>query len=146
MVATWRLAGFRTLMGRAPTDDDLVIPSSTGRHRNSNYSLRCFHDDLERIGIRARRQHDLRRTFISLARSDGARKDVLEWVTHGPRGNIVDLYTTLPWELLCEEVSKLRIDLRMGKVIAFPKAIASGVTSDSEDGGDSASGDDHRAG
>ncbi len=93
MLATWRLAGFRALMGRAPTDDDLVNPSSTGRNRNSNHSLRCFHEDLERIGIRARRQHDLRRTFISLARSDGARKDVLEWVTHGPRGNIVDLYT-----------------------------------------------------
>src|SRR5438445_13438757 len=71
---------------------------------------------------------------------------VLEWVTHGPRGNIVDLYTTLPWELLCEEVGKLRIDLRTGKVIAFPKAIASGVTSDSEAGGDSASGGDGRAG
>ena len=43
--------GFRALMGRAPTDDDLVIPSSTGKHRNSNYSLRCFHEELERIGI-----------------------------------------------------------------------------------------------
>jgi histidyl-tRNA synthetase len=48
MLATWRLAGFRSLMGRAPASrDDLVIPSSTGKHRNSNYSLRCFHEDLE---------------------------------------------------------------------------------------------------
>jgi hypothetical protein len=35
-------------------------------------------------------------------------------VTHGPRGNIVDLYTTLPWELLCDQVGKLRIDVRAG--------------------------------
>jgi hypothetical protein len=63
MLATWRLVAFRSLMGRAPTDDDLVISSRTGHHRNSNYSLRCFHEDLERIGIRARRQHDLRRMF-----------------------------------------------------------------------------------
>ena len=47
-------------------------------------------------------------------------------MTHGPRGNIVDLYTTLPWELLCEEVGRLRIDLRTGKVIAFPKAVGGG--------------------
>jgi hypothetical protein len=39
---------------------------------------------------------------------------VLEWVTHGPRGDIVDLYTTLPWEALCAEVAKLRISLRDG--------------------------------
>jgi hypothetical protein len=52
-----------------------------------------------------------RRTFVTLARTDGARKDVLERITHGPRGDIVDLYTSLPWGLLCDEVSRLRIDL-----------------------------------
>jgi hypothetical protein len=31
--------------------------------------LRRFHEDLERIGLRARRQHDARRTFISIARA-----------------------------------------------------------------------------
>jgi hypothetical protein len=51
---------------------------------------------------------------------------VLEWVTHGPRGDIVDLYTTLPWELLCDEVAKLQIELRSCKVIAFPKAASGG--------------------
>ncbi|NJK31968.1 MAG: radical SAM protein [Deltaproteobacteria bacterium] len=37
-----------------------------------------------------------------------ARKDVLERVTHGHRGDIVDMYTEVPWALLCEEVAKLR--------------------------------------
>ena len=56
-----------------------------------------FHvNDLARLGYRPRRVHDLRRTFISLALADGARKDVLRWITHGPEGDIVDLYTTLP--------------------------------------------------
>jgi hypothetical protein len=31
-----------------------------------------------------RRQHDARRTFISIARADGARPDILRWATHGP--------------------------------------------------------------
>ena len=39
------------------------------------------------------------------------RKDILRWITHGPEGDIVDLYTTLPWHTLCEEVARLKIDL-----------------------------------
>jgi hypothetical protein len=48
---------------------------------------------------------------ISLARTDGARKDILELCTHTPRksGNTIDLYTTFPWEALCAEVVKLKV-------------------------------------
>ncbi|MFY0570077.1 hypothetical protein ACN28E_40485 [Archangium lansingense] len=48
--------------------------------------------------------------MISLARTDGARKDILELCTHTPRksGNTIDLYTTFPWEALCAEVAKLQ--------------------------------------
>jgi hypothetical protein len=63
------------------------------------------------VGLRTRRQRDARRTFISLALGDGGRKDILRWITHGPEGDIVDLYTTLPWHTLCEEVARLKIDL-----------------------------------
>jgi hypothetical protein len=40
--------------------------------------------------------------------------DILERIPHGPKGDIVNLYTTLPWHLLCEEVAKLKISLRKG--------------------------------
>ena len=46
-----------------------------------------------------------RASHVTLALADGARKDVLRWVTHGPEGDIVDLYTTLPWATLCEEAA-----------------------------------------
>jgi hypothetical protein len=59
---------------------------------------------------------------------------VLEWVTHGPRGDIVDLYTTLPWEALCAEVAKLRISLREGTVIALPRAANAGAGASEGDG------------
>ena len=49
---------------------------------------------------------------ITLCLSDGARKDILRWISHGPTGDIMDLYTTLPWNARCEEVAKLNIDLR----------------------------------
>jgi len=52
---------------------------------------------------------------------------VLEVVTHGSRGDIVDVYSSLPWSLLCEEVGKLKLSVRAGVVIALPKAAAGGI-------------------
>src|SRR5262249_33675287 len=41
---------------------------------------------------------------ISLARTDGCSQDVLEMCTHTPKkGSAIDLYTTFPWQALCEE-------------------------------------------
>jgi integrase len=116
----WRAGGCKALLGRAPGPDDLIVPSRLGKNRSANHMLKKFHQDLERIGLRARRQHDARRTFISLAMADGARKDILRWVTHGPEGE----HTTLPWHTLCEEVARLRIDLspaREAEVMALAK-------------------------
>ncbi len=123
VLAEWRLKGWPALFGRAPRHDDLIIPSREGEHRSRHHSLHKFHDDLALLGFRARRQHDSRRTFISLARTDGARSDILESITHGPRGDIMNVYTTLPWHLLCEEVAKLKIERRKGQLIALPKAV-----------------------
>jgi integrase len=117
ILAEWRLGGWQVLMGRAAGPDDLIIPSRRGAHRSRHHSLELFRQDLDRLGLRRRRQHDLRRTFISLARTDGARKDVLERITHGNRGDIVDMYTELPWALLCEEVARLRVAVVECRVI-----------------------------
>ncbi len=55
----------------------------------------------------------MRRTFISLCLSDGARKEILKWVTHSrPSQDQIDDYTTLLWNPLCEEVAKLKVRLR----------------------------------
>ena len=102
-----------------------LIPSTTAAARGTHLlnldALYAFHRDLELLGMRRRRLHDARRTFISLALADGARKDILRWVTHGPTGDIVDSYTTLPWDALCAEVRKLRVELREGRLLNFPR-------------------------
>ena len=95
------------MMGRAPTRDDLISPTRRNTPRNNSENWATMQKDLKMLGLRERRVHDLRRTFVTLARSDGARKDVLEWISHGPRGDIVDMYTSLPWALLCAELGKL---------------------------------------
>ena len=119
VLAGWREHGWRVLTGRAPEATDLIVPSRTGRCRSANHMLKKFHQDLERIGLRKRRQHDLRRTFISLCRADGGRGDILRFITHGPnKGDVFDSYTTLPWEALCAEVAKLRINLSGSDVLS----------------------------
>ena len=111
LLADWKQGGWIQMMEREPRPDDLIVPSRLGNNRSANHVLKKFHKDLTTLGLRVRRQHDLRRTFISLCLGDGASKDILRWITHAPEGDVVDDYTTLVWLPLCREVSKLEFSL-----------------------------------
>lgn len=137
MLAEWKLRGWPEMMGRQPTPEDLVVPMPRGpktplgkmRSKNDSYKRLCT--DLETLGLRHRRGHDLRRTMISLARTDGARKDLLELCTHNPgkKQSTIDIYTEFPWEALCGEVAKLKVKQleRLGEVVVLPLAMAAGA-------------------
>lgn len=88
---------------------DLVLANRRGGMLSDHTVGRWLGRDLQLLGLRPRRFHDTRRTFISLALSDGARKDVLRWVTHSGAGDVFDLYVTLPWPPLCEAVAALQL-------------------------------------
>lgn len=118
----WIATGWAELMGRAPTADDILIPTRRNSHRNSSTMWRQLNGerdkagktvlkgDLERIGLRGRRQHDARRTFISLCRSDGARKDLLRLITHGRKTeDVMESYSELEWKRLCRQVRRLKL-------------------------------------
>ncbi|MFC1610554.1 tyrosine-type recombinase/integrase [Myxococcota bacterium] len=117
MLAEWRLGGWVEVMGHHPEADDLVVPlpegprTPLGKMRTRHDSFKRLREDLKVLGFRHRRGHDLRRTMISLARIDGARKDLLELCTHTPRkrDKAIDVYTEFPWESLCAEIAKLDI-------------------------------------
>lgn len=126
VLAEWRLHGWEAMMGRQPSPDDLIIPfppdepGQYGRPHPRAGGMRSHHDaykrlvnkDLPALGLRHRRAHDFRRSFISWARNDGADRDILERATHGRRGRgAIDDYTTIEWETLCREVGKLRLEL-----------------------------------
>ena len=135
MLATWKLAGWFNTYGRQPKADDLVVPTFTMNSRVSQDAQDALVSDLKLLGYRVRagarmnrRGHDLRRTFISLALADGAHRDRLEWVTHGPRGDIMSMYTSLPWEALCGEVCKLRISLHEGALVSLRHETPSALT------------------
>ena len=107
----WEATGWEAKYGRRPTRDDLIVPTQDNRVRKAQNSLKQFHADLTLIGLRPRRGHDLRRTFVTLVRVDGGRSDVLRPITHPGEKDIIGLYTTFPWPVVCEELSKLRIEL-----------------------------------
>lgn len=127
ILAEWRLSGWERTYGRAPTPDDFIlcrVPTARRPALERMSSKRPYRwlngsalkgkprlpGDLDRLGLRRRREHDTRRTLISLAQADGARKEVLEYITHGPsEADAFDEYTTWPWETQCEEILKLRI-------------------------------------
>lgn len=133
LLAEWRLTGWRRFMGRDPRPDDLVVPlppdavSRKGRWRPRQFVRKWFVRDLETLGLRHRRGHDLRRSFISLARSDGAEKGILDRVTHKPPREVIEGYTSYEWPVVCREVLKLQVRrLDLGKVLEMPRAMAVG--------------------
>jgi hypothetical protein len=117
----WKDAGWERIFGRRPTANDFIVPTRNMTMRESPDAQKSLHDDLALLELRPRRGHDLRCTFITLAQVDGARKDILEAISHGPRGDIVSVYTTFPWPVLCAEVAKLKIE---PAVVRIPRGLA----------------------
>jgi|GEM_PF-1112731 len=119
----WIEVGWEQMMGWPPGPDDLLIPlppEHAARRRgdrtrvpirSKSYCQKRVTDDLMALALRHRREHDLRRTGISLMREDGARKEILETITHNPRKDTIDMYTTFTWEAKCREVLKLKLDI-----------------------------------
>lgn len=132
VLADWKLRGWEQLMGRAPTEDDLVLPlpreSATGRRttgarphlevgedqrrRTKDFTWKRASRHLQSLKMRRRRVHDLRRSFVALATADGADDRILEWGTHGRPGDIMGAYGEADWGRLCAEVMKLKIARR----------------------------------
>lgn len=129
LLAQWKLSGWARVYGRAPQPADLIIPArphhtrnrtpemASRIHLNSTVELEGLHAALVLLGLRKRRQHDFRRTFTTLGQADGGRRDVLETITHDPKGDVTSLYTSFPWPTKCEAVAHLKIHLREGTLL-----------------------------
>lgn len=134
LLAEWKLHGWPEMMGRQPTPDDLMVPLPAGPRvalgtmRTKCHSYKRLRTDLKTLGLRHRRGHDLRRTMISLTMEDGARKDLLKLVTHGPpQREGIDAYVTIGWGALCAEVAKLKVCRKpRGELVELPVAAVGG--------------------
>lgn len=136
LLAEWRGHGWEDVMGRVPKVDDLVSPlpktkkRPAGAMRTPTGTLKLLHRDLATLGFGQRRVHDLRRTFISLARGDGADKHILKRATHKAPRDVMEGYTTFEFEVVCREVAKLNLKLRgRGEVITLARTASDVVPS-----------------
>jgi integrase len=125
VLADWRLTGWKKRMGRAPRQEDLIIPTiratdpEVAGYRDVRKALEDFHEDLDALGLRRRRHYDSRRTFISLGLDGGASKDILQSITHPRPADAFDLYRTPSWEARCEAVTCIKVELREGRLISL---------------------------
>ncbi len=120
----WWASGWESMMGRAPSLRDLIVPippehiarrrslRPSPEMRDKSKVFKRLRADLVSLGLRHRRSHDMRRTMISLARTDEARAEILERCTHNPepKQRSIDVYSTFEWAPLCLEVAKLKIE------------------------------------
>jgi hypothetical protein len=125
VLAEWRLSGFAELYGRPPNDDDFIVPDpATMGARTDNKAGKDHRGDVEALGVyrRGRLTHGLRRWFISACRNASARTEVVELMTHNAKGKVIDAYTSWEWSTLCDEISKLDVDLHSTKLEVLPLA------------------------
>ena len=51
-----------------------------------------------------------------------ARTEVVELMTHNAKGEVIDAYTSWEWSTLCDEITKLEVDLQPAKLVVLPLA------------------------
>lgn len=106
-----------SVLAQAPSVGDLIIPAEGGGFRRADRAWQLLRDDLRALGLPLRRVHDLRRTFVTMARSAGAQTDIVRWIVHGPSTRVIDLYTSTPWPALVAVVGLVRASLPTGTVV-----------------------------
>jgi integrase len=116
ILAAWRLSHWERIYGRAPTPDDLIVPTRNMTPVAPKEANDAFKRDLDALGLRVtagehrdRGGHDLRAWFITSCQEAGAHRDLLRVVTHTAKSDVVSGYTRATWGALCTEVAKLRV-------------------------------------
>jgi integrase len=89
---------------RAPNAADLIFPAPAGTAQTKSSAYKAWLRSCKAAEVKNRSVHSTRHTFITFARRGGAPTELVELVTHNPKGTIVDRYTTRAWEELCRVV------------------------------------------
>lgn len=112
----WVDTGWALYHRRAPDPEDLLFPTVSERRRAQG-AVEISHNelykqwqrwDLPAAGLRHRRIHDARRTLISANRNKAVDRDMVRKLTHRAVADVVlDAYTTIEWQTLCDEVMRV---------------------------------------
>lgn len=131
LLAEWKLTHWARVYGRAPTDDDLIVPNLALGHLDGPTCGRRYPRHLDALGLRrragARRNrggHDLRAWGVTRYQTSGAHRDILKLSSHGAGGSVIDGYTRVPWPEQCAEIAKLNIERLDGEILALATGLA----------------------
>lgn len=81
-----------------------------GAMRTESVVGKFIAEDLQRLGLRHRRGHDLRATFITWVLVDGAIEKHVQACTHTPKSRkAFDLYNRIPWSEKCAAIAKFKV-------------------------------------
>ena len=114
-IDAWWAHGFEQVYCRKPTPQDFIVPRESGQNQTRHATYEWFQIALDRLSLATGEptpMHATRNTFISLALRGGARREVLEIITHrGEKGeggrekrSEIDPYINMGWAPLCEAV------------------------------------------
>ncbi len=100
----WWEAGYELVYLQKPTPDGFIVPRidapTAALTRSMTYKR--LEADCKLAGVPRRGQHAARHAFITQAQRGGARKELVEQITHNAKGDMVDQYTHWEWAPLCE--------------------------------------------
>lgn len=118
LLKAWHEASWAKVYGRAPTTDDLVVPTRTFKCVAAKDACEAMKRDMSAIDIRVdagehrdRGGHDLRSWFITQLIEDGAESAITCRFTHAPPKTAKAGYERFSWKARCREMAKLEIKL-----------------------------------
>lgn len=107
---------YEVLHGHKPRPDDLLFPTLSPLRRARGHE-QCSHSevyhawaryDLPAAGLRHRRLHDARRTFLSALKNAGVDDELRRKLTHwSAKDRVLDAYTHWEWSTLCDAVKRI---------------------------------------
>lgn len=131
ILAEWRLSGWASVFGRAPTDSDLVVPARIMKPQHTGVAVKSFKRDLAMLGMRvkagesrARGGHDLRSWYMTRMIEDGADGLIIKRTTHAPPKNVQGGYQRFSWDATCREAAKLKVEILVGEVVPLATGFA----------------------
>ena len=136
ILAAWRRT-WAEYYGRSPTAEDLIVPRPTDVRvpLAKRSTLKQLRRDLESIGGRVGKVHELRATFLTLCCEDSPQLEhVIKQITHSRKGDTADVhYIASRWRAKCEAIS--RFDLRPGRGLRGAAADGEAAPSEALGGG-----------
>jgi integrase len=89
---------------RQPGPDDAIVPVADGSPMTRSSAYKMWLRSCKAAGVDNRSVHSTRHTFITLTQRGGADRRIVELITHNPKQEIIDVYTTRDWSEFCAVV------------------------------------------